>query len=125
VAGECFCRAGQTRFELVEDIWAGGFLPLCLNMLYSVMRTAPEVAAFLNQFESRLARATEVWHIMLVRRQVDSFIKTASTARCSASMGSVDILTRIEMLSSAYTGSEMRAERFRHYHCYSADVLAS
>jgi nuclear pore complex protein Nup188 len=43
------------------NIWAGGFLPLCLNMLYSVMRTAPEVAAFLNQFESRLTRATEAF----------------------------------------------------------------
>lgn len=42
-------------------IWTGGFLPLCLNMLYSVMRTAPEVAAFLNQFESRLTRATEAF----------------------------------------------------------------
>ncbi|KAJ6181000.1 hypothetical protein N7519_011461 [Penicillium mononematosum] len=43
------------------NIWTGGFLPLCLNMLYSVMRTAPEVAAFLNQFESRLTRATEAF----------------------------------------------------------------
>ncbi|KAJ5950469.1 uncharacterized protein N7479_008882 [Penicillium vulpinum] len=42
-------------------IWTGGFLPLCLNMLHSVMRTAPEVAAFLNQFESRLTRATEAF----------------------------------------------------------------
>jgi nuclear pore complex protein Nup188 len=42
-------------------IWTGGFLPLCLNMLYSVMRTAPEVSAFLNQFESRLTRATEAF----------------------------------------------------------------
>ncbi|KAJ5687356.1 hypothetical protein N7536_009975 [Penicillium majusculum] len=42
-------------------IWTGGFLPLCLNMLYSVMRTAPEVAAFLNQFESRLTRASEAF----------------------------------------------------------------
>ncbi|KAJ5561674.1 hypothetical protein N7535_003864 [Penicillium sp. DV-2018c] len=42
-------------------IWTGGFLPLCLNMLYSVLRTAPEVSAFLNQFESRLSRATEAF----------------------------------------------------------------
>ena len=42
-------------------IWTGGFLPLCLNMLYSVMRTAPEVAAFINQFESRLIRAQEAF----------------------------------------------------------------
>lgn len=42
-------------------IWTGGFLPLCLNMIYSVMRTAPEVAAFINQFESRLTRAQEAF----------------------------------------------------------------
>ncbi|CAG8098283.1 unnamed protein product [Penicillium salamii] len=42
-------------------IWTGGFLPLCLNMLYGVMRTAPEVAAFINQFESRLTRAQEAF----------------------------------------------------------------
>lgn len=40
-------------------IWTGGFLPLCLNLLYGVMQTAPEVAAFINQFESRLVRAQE------------------------------------------------------------------
>lgn len=40
-------------------IWTGGFLPLCLNLLFNVIRTAPEVAAFLNQFEGRLARSAE------------------------------------------------------------------
>ncbi|KAL2827624.1 nucleoporin subcomplex protein binding to Pom34-domain-containing protein [Aspergillus cavernicola] len=40
-------------------IWTGGILPLCLNLLYHVIRTAPEVAAFLNQFEGQLTRATE------------------------------------------------------------------
>ncbi|KAJ5167020.1 uncharacterized protein N7482_005801 [Penicillium canariense] len=40
-------------------IWTGGFLPLCLNLLYSVVRAAPEVAAFLNQFEGQLNRASE------------------------------------------------------------------
>ncbi|KAE8147850.1 nucleoporin subcomplex protein binding to Pom34-domain-containing protein [Aspergillus avenaceus] len=40
-------------------IWTGGILPLCLNLLYHVMRTAPEVAAFLNQFEGQLSRAAE------------------------------------------------------------------
>jgi nuclear pore complex protein Nup188 len=40
-------------------IWAGGILPLCLNLLYHVIRTAPEVAAFLNQFEGQLTRAAE------------------------------------------------------------------
>ncbi|KAL4786350.1 nucleoporin subcomplex protein binding to Pom34-domain-containing protein [Aspergillus varians] len=38
-------------------IWTGGILPLCLNLLYHVIRTAPEVAAFLNQFEGQLTRA--------------------------------------------------------------------
>ncbi|GFF51880.1 nucleoporin nup184 [Aspergillus udagawae] len=40
-------------------IWTAGFLPLCLNLLYHVLRTAPEVAAFLNQFEGQLKRASE------------------------------------------------------------------
>lgn len=40
-------------------IWTSGILPLCLNLLYHVMRTAPEVAAFLNQFEGQLGRAAE------------------------------------------------------------------
>lgn len=40
------------------SIWATGFLPLCMNLLYHVIRTAPEVAAFLNQFEGQLARAS-------------------------------------------------------------------
>ncbi|PGH11133.1 hypothetical protein AJ79_05080 [Helicocarpus griseus UAMH5409] len=39
-------------------IWNSGFLPLCLNLLYSVGRAAPEVAAFLNQFEGQLRRAS-------------------------------------------------------------------
>ncbi|KAI9923832.1 hypothetical protein ASPWEDRAFT_40372 [Aspergillus wentii DTO 134E9] len=42
-------------------IWTGGILPLCLNMLYNVIRTAPEVAAFLNQFEGQLTRAAEAF----------------------------------------------------------------
>ncbi|KAL3467967.1 nucleoporin subcomplex protein binding to Pom34-domain-containing protein [Aspergillus heterothallicus] len=41
------------------SIWSGGILPLCLNLLYHVIRTAPEVAAFLNQFEGQLIRAAE------------------------------------------------------------------
>lgn len=40
-------------------IWTSGILPLCLNLLYHVIRTAPEVAAFLNQFEGQLNRAAE------------------------------------------------------------------
>lgn len=42
-------------------IWTGGFLPLCLNLLYHVNRAAPEVAAFLNQFEGQLNRAAEAF----------------------------------------------------------------
>ncbi|KAJ5578289.1 uncharacterized protein N7459_007253 [Penicillium hispanicum] len=44
-------------------IWTGGFLPLCLNLLYNVSRAAPEVAAFLNQFEGQLSRAAEIFSI--------------------------------------------------------------
>lgn len=39
-------------------IWTNGILPLCLNILHHVGRTAPEVAAFLNQFGPQLARAS-------------------------------------------------------------------
>ncbi|PWY77495.1 nucleoporin [Aspergillus heteromorphus CBS 117.55] len=39
------------------SIWTVGILPLCLNLLYHVVRTAPEVAAFLNQFEGQLQRS--------------------------------------------------------------------
>ncbi|PYI21560.1 hypothetical protein BO99DRAFT_472040 [Aspergillus violaceofuscus CBS 115571] len=41
------------------SIWTGGILPLCLNLLYHVMRTAPEVAGFLNQFDGQLTRSAE------------------------------------------------------------------
>ncbi|KAJ5575079.1 hypothetical protein N7450_008978 [Penicillium hetheringtonii] len=43
------------------NIWTGGFLPLCLNLLFNVVRAAPEVSAFLNQFEGQLSRAAEVF----------------------------------------------------------------
>lgn len=43
----------------IYAIWTGGVLPLCLNLLYHVTRAAPEVAAFLNQFEGQLNRAAE------------------------------------------------------------------
>ncbi|KAJ5082461.1 Nucleoporin [Penicillium argentinense] len=42
-------------------IWTSGFLPLCLNLLFSVNRAAPEVSAFLNQFEGQLNRAAETF----------------------------------------------------------------
>ncbi|KAK2801975.1 hypothetical protein FQN50_007533 [Emmonsiellopsis sp. PD_5] len=44
-------------------IWNSGFLPLCLNLLYSVGRAAPEVAAFLNQFDGQLQRASGAFSI--------------------------------------------------------------
>ncbi|KAM5442308.1 hypothetical protein MferCBS31731_002683 [Microsporum ferrugineum] len=40
------------------SIWNTGFLPLCLNLLYHIGRTVPEIAAFLNQFEGQLRRAS-------------------------------------------------------------------
>lgn len=44
-------------------IWSAGFLPLCLNLLYNVVRATPEVAAFLNQFRGQLTRASESFSI--------------------------------------------------------------
>lgn len=39
------------------SMWTTGILPLCMNLVYHVIRTGPEVAAFLNQFENQLSRA--------------------------------------------------------------------
>ncbi|KAK2750406.1 hypothetical protein FQN57_003886 [Myotisia sp. PD_48] len=45
------------------SIWASGFLPLCLNLLYHIGRTVSEVAAFLNQFEGQLRRSSAAFSI--------------------------------------------------------------
>jgi nuclear pore complex protein Nup188 len=45
------------------SIWNGGLLRLCLNLLFYVSRTAPEVAAFLNQFNGQLRRASEAFSV--------------------------------------------------------------
>ncbi|KAI9372592.1 nucleoporin subcomplex protein binding to Pom34-domain-containing protein [Aspergillus egyptiacus] len=65
-------------------IWTGGILPLCLNLLYHVIRTAPEVAAFLNQFEGQLTRAAESF--TSARIAVSS--STSTTRRISLTMAS-------------------------------------
>ena len=44
-------------------IWSSGILRLCLNLLYHVGRTAPEISAFLNQFDGQLRRATNAFSI--------------------------------------------------------------
>ncbi|KAL4806701.1 nucleoporin subcomplex protein binding to Pom34-domain-containing protein [Aspergillus unguis] len=69
----------------IYAIWSGGILPLCLNLLYHVIRTAPEVAAFLNQFEGQLKRASE------------SFASARTTVSTSAHSIS------LSMASDAYT----------------------
>ena len=43
------------------SIWTTGILPLCLNLVYHVTRMAPEVAAFLNQFEAQLTRTASAF----------------------------------------------------------------
>jgi nuclear pore complex protein Nup188 len=68
-------------------IWTGGFLPLCLNLLYNVIRTAPEVAAFLNQFEGQLTRSAEAF----------------STGHGSASRTSATRWICLSMASEAYS----------------------
>ncbi|KAL4895900.1 nucleoporin subcomplex protein binding to Pom34-domain-containing protein [Aspergillus ambiguus] len=68
-------------------IWTGGFLPLCLNLLYHVVRSAPEVAAFLNQFEGQLQRAAE------------SF----AAGRTAVSSGSTTRRICLSMASEAYS----------------------
>lgn len=59
-------------------IWTNGFLPLCLNLLFNVVRATPEVAAFINQFEGQLTRASECF----------STGKTAGSQWISLSMAS-------------------------------------
>lgn len=39
-------------------IWSAGILPLCLNLMYYVNRSTPEVVAFLNEFQGQLRRAS-------------------------------------------------------------------
>lgn len=39
-------------------IWSAGILPLCLNLIYYVNRSTPEVVAFLNEFRGQLRRAS-------------------------------------------------------------------
>lgn len=64
------------------SIWTGGILPLCLNLLYHVMRTAPEVAGFLNQFEGQLTRSAESF----AATRAVSASGVASTRRLTLSM---------------------------------------
>lgn len=45
------------------SIWHAGILPMCLNLVYYVGRAAPEVAAFLNQFQGQLRRASDAFSI--------------------------------------------------------------
>ncbi|KAL5339907.1 nucleoporin subcomplex protein binding to Pom34-domain-containing protein [Aspergillus crustosus] len=66
-------------------IWTGGILPLCLNLLYHVIRTAPEVAAFLNQFEGQLTRAEESF---TSARTAASSTSSTTPRRISLSMAS-------------------------------------
>ncbi|KIX99139.1 uncharacterized protein Z520_04715 [Fonsecaea multimorphosa CBS 102226] len=45
--------------EYLYRLWAKGFLPLCLNLLYAVGGAiAPEISAFLNRFPNQLIRAS-------------------------------------------------------------------
>lgn len=60
-------------------IWSTGFLPLCLNLLYHVIRMAPEVSAFLNQFDSQLARAADSFAASSSRRISLSVASEASS----------------------------------------------
>ncbi|PYH48413.1 nucleoporin [Aspergillus saccharolyticus JOP 1030-1] len=71
----------------IYSIWTGGILPLCLNLLFHVMRTAPEVAAFLNQYEGQL------------RRSAESFASRAASVSGVASTRQVTL----SMVSEAYS----------------------
>ncbi|KAK2764326.1 hypothetical protein FQN54_009018 [Arachnomyces sp. PD_36] len=71
------------------SIWTNGILPLCLNLLYHVIRSTPEVAAFLNQFEGQLNRAT------------DNFANSHATTASSSSTSVRHI--SLSMASEAYS----------------------
>ena len=68
-------------------IWTNGILPLCLNLLYHVIRSTPEVAAFLNQFEGQLSRAG------------DNFANSHATATSGTSIRRISL----SMASEAYS----------------------
>lgn len=68
----------------IFSIWAGGILPLCLNLLNAIGRgVAGEVAVFINQFEGQLSRATQAF-----ARTYTSTPKKASEAGISLTMTS-------------------------------------
>ncbi|KEF51322.1 uncharacterized protein A1O9_12672 [Exophiala aquamarina CBS 119918] len=49
----------RPRCGLLYRIWAGGLLPLCLNLLHAVGGViAAEISGFLNQFPNQLVRAS-------------------------------------------------------------------
>lgn len=72
------------------SIWTTGILPLCLNLVYNVIRTAPEVAAFLNQFETQLSRTSS------------AFAEANRPASGRRSSGSIQRIT-LSMASEMYT----------------------
>jgi nuclear pore complex protein Nup188 len=47
------------QYQLLFTVWSEGILPLCINLLHAVGRPlAGEIAAFVNQFPSQLAKAS-------------------------------------------------------------------
>ena len=77
------------------SIWHAGFLRLCLNLLYHVGRSASEAAAFLNQFQGQLRRASECFSIghpmstlNLLPNAQNPFSMTQSVRAISLSMAS-------------------------------------
>ncbi|KAJ5901955.1 Nucleoporin [Penicillium taxi] len=78
---------GPFQAPRLYTIWTAGFLPLCLNLLHNVIRAAPEVAAFLNQFEGQLDRASEAF----------------SAAHAGRTVGPASNLITLSMASEAYS----------------------
>lgn len=80
-------------------IWREGFLPLCLNLLFHVNRAAPEVAAFLNQFEGRLAQAADSFASV----HAGTTTKTTRTLSSAAASAQAEKRICLSMASEAYS----------------------
>lgn len=105
---------GYGPFEPIPrlfSIWQAGILPLCLNLLYHVSRAAPEVAAFLNQFEGQLRRASEAFSSSHPTTISSSFATGHSTLASSPPLKRISLSIASEASSLALIS--MILQKFR------------
>src|SRR5436190_10551723 len=93
------------------SIWQAGILPLCLNLLYHVGRAAPEVAAFLNQFEGQLQRASGAFSSSHPTAVPSTFATSHSLLASSQSLKRISLSMASEASSLALVS--MILQKFR------------